>query len=164
MNLLSVIRKSEYHGLPVDAVQAMTKQICLGLDFLHRKCAIIHTVSDSAWILNLTPSTRVVSVRRGRGWSRRWRLRAPRESRGGFAAASVPHRTSNRKCSPQGARAPRPVALRDRTNGTVSSDKPLSAKIEELSQDLTQTNLSAEERKKLRRSSRNSARSSGRRV
>ena len=35
------------------------------------------------------------------------------------------------------ARAPRPVALRDRTNGTVSSDKPLSAKIEELSQDLT---------------------------
>ena len=49
------------------------------------------------------------------------------------------------------ARAPRPVALRDRTNGTVSSDKPLSAKIEELSQDLTQTNLSAEERKKLKK-------------
>ena len=43
VNLLSVIRKSEYHGLPVDAVRAMTKQICLGLDFLHRKCAIIHT-------------------------------------------------------------------------------------------------------------------------
>ena len=64
VNLLSVIRKSEYHGLPVDAVRAMTKQICLGLDFLHRKCAIIHTVSDSAWILNLTPSTRVGSVRR----------------------------------------------------------------------------------------------------
>ena len=97
VNLLSVIRKSEYHGLPVDAVRAMTKQICLGLDFLHRKCAIIHTVSDSAWILNLTPSTRVGSVRRGRGWSRRWRLRAPRESRGGFATASVPHRTSNPK-------------------------------------------------------------------
>ena len=49
------------------------------------------------------------------------------------------------------ARAPRPVALRDRTNGAVSSDKPLSAKIEELSQDLTQTNLSAEERKKLKK-------------
>ena len=41
VNLLSVIRKSEYHGLPVDAVQAMTKQICLGL-FLAQKVAIIH--------------------------------------------------------------------------------------------------------------------------
>ena len=26
-------------------------------------------VRDAAWILNLTPSMRVVSIRRGRGWS-----------------------------------------------------------------------------------------------
>ena len=70
VNLLSVIRKSEYHGLPVDAVRAMTKQICLGLDFLHRKCAIIHTdlKPENVPYSVLTPSTRVVSGRAGGGW------------------------------------------------------------------------------------------------
>ena len=70
VNLLSVIRKSEYHGLPVDAVRAMTKQICLGLDFLHRKCAIIHTDLKPENVPSgvLAPSTRVVSGRAGGGW------------------------------------------------------------------------------------------------
>ena len=42
-NLLSVIRKSEYRGLPIDSVRNVCRQICMGLDFLHRRCSIIHT-------------------------------------------------------------------------------------------------------------------------
>ncbi|KAJ8614133.1 hypothetical protein CTAYLR_004642 [Chrysophaeum taylorii] len=42
-NLLSVIRKSEYRGLPISTVRNLARQICEGLDFLHRECSIIHT-------------------------------------------------------------------------------------------------------------------------
>lgn len=42
-NLLEVIKKYDYKGIPIDIVRTIAKQICVGLDFLHRHCNIIHT-------------------------------------------------------------------------------------------------------------------------
>jgi serine/threonine protein kinase len=42
-NLLEVIKKYDYKGIPLPIVRSMARQICIGLDFLHRHCNIIHT-------------------------------------------------------------------------------------------------------------------------
>lgn len=42
-NLLKLIRKSNYKGIPVDNVKTITRQVLEGLDYLHTKCKIIHT-------------------------------------------------------------------------------------------------------------------------
>lgn len=42
-NLLSVIKAYNYRGIPLPVVKKMVKGILKGLDFLHRKCHIIHT-------------------------------------------------------------------------------------------------------------------------
>ena len=42
-NLLSVIKKYNYQGIPIEIVRKISRQILLGLDFLHRHCQIIHT-------------------------------------------------------------------------------------------------------------------------
>ena len=42
-NLLSLIKKYDHRGIPVHIVKRITKQIALGLDYLHRECGIIHT-------------------------------------------------------------------------------------------------------------------------
>eukprot|EP00536_Pseudo-nitzschia_multiseries_P006326 jgi/Psemu1/286393/fgenesh1_pg.132_\ len=42
-NLLSVIKAFNYRGIPIPVVKNMILGICRGLDFLHRKCHIIHT-------------------------------------------------------------------------------------------------------------------------
>ncbi|KAG2223227.1 hypothetical protein INT45_006108 [Circinella minor] len=42
-NLLSVIKRYNYKGIPVPIVKRIAKQLLLGLGYLHRKCGIIHT-------------------------------------------------------------------------------------------------------------------------
>lgn len=42
-NLLSVIKAYNYRGIPIPVVKNMIRGMCMGLDFLHRKCSIIHT-------------------------------------------------------------------------------------------------------------------------
>lgn len=42
-NLLSVIKAFNYRGIPIPVVKEMIRGCCKGLDFLHRKCKIIHT-------------------------------------------------------------------------------------------------------------------------
>jgi len=42
-NLLSVIKAHNYRGIPLPAVKKMIQGVTKGLDFLHRKCNIIHT-------------------------------------------------------------------------------------------------------------------------
>ena len=42
-NLLSVIKAFNYRGIPIPVVKRMIRGCCKGLDFLHRKCQIIHT-------------------------------------------------------------------------------------------------------------------------
>lgn len=42
-NLLKPIIKSNYRGLPLYAVKGIIHQVLQGVDYLHRKCGIIHT-------------------------------------------------------------------------------------------------------------------------
>lgn len=42
-NLLALIKKYEHKGIPLIYVKQISKQLLLGLDYMHRKCGIIHT-------------------------------------------------------------------------------------------------------------------------
>lgn len=42
-NLLKLITKSNYAGIPLENVRIIIKQCLEGLDYLHRKSKIIHT-------------------------------------------------------------------------------------------------------------------------
>ena len=42
-NLLKLIIKSNYQGIPLENVRIIAKQMLEGLDYLHSKCKIIHT-------------------------------------------------------------------------------------------------------------------------
>lgn len=42
-NLLNLIISSNYKGIPLANVKAIVRQVIEGLDYLHRKCKIIHT-------------------------------------------------------------------------------------------------------------------------
>jgi hypothetical protein len=41
--LLGLIKKWNHRGIPMPLVKQITKQVLLGLDYLHRECGIIHT-------------------------------------------------------------------------------------------------------------------------
>lgn len=42
-NLLGLIKRWNHRGVPMPLVKQITKQVLLGLDYLHRECGIIHT-------------------------------------------------------------------------------------------------------------------------
>ncbi|KAK6840188.1 serine/threonine protein kinase [Apiospora arundinis] len=42
-NLPGLIKKWQHRGIPRDLVVQITKQVLMGLDYLHRECGIIHT-------------------------------------------------------------------------------------------------------------------------
>jgi len=42
-NLLSLIKRYEYRGIPIPIVKNITRQMLLGLDYMHRVCGVIHT-------------------------------------------------------------------------------------------------------------------------
>jgi serine/threonine-protein kinase SRPK3 len=42
-NILSLIRKYDYRGIPVPIVREIAKQTLMGLDYMHRICNLIHT-------------------------------------------------------------------------------------------------------------------------
>ncbi|RYG50585.1 hypothetical protein EON66_11685, partial [archaeon] len=42
-NLLALIKAYKYRGIPIAIVRKIARQVCIGLDFLHRMCHLIHT-------------------------------------------------------------------------------------------------------------------------
>ena len=54
-NLLKVIKRYEYRGIPIPIVKNFVRQMCVGLDFLHRQCSIIHTDLKPENVLIATP-------------------------------------------------------------------------------------------------------------
>ncbi|OMJ66998.1 hypothetical protein SteCoe_35969 [Stentor coeruleus] len=43
VNLLEIIKFYQYHGVPINLCRSISKQVLIGLDYLHRICGIIHT-------------------------------------------------------------------------------------------------------------------------
>lgn len=43
VNLLEIIKRYNYKGIPIPITRVISKQILIGLDYLHRVCGIIHT-------------------------------------------------------------------------------------------------------------------------
>ena len=43
VNLLEVLKRYDYKGLPLHLVKEITRQVAMGLDFLNRICRVIHT-------------------------------------------------------------------------------------------------------------------------
>jgi len=54
VNLLEIMKRYDYKGIPIPLVRKMSKQILIGLDYLHRFCKIIHT--------DLKPENVIVSL------------------------------------------------------------------------------------------------------
>jgi serine/threonine protein kinase len=56
-NLLKVIKNYDYRGISIPVVQNLTRQVCRGLDFLHRHCGIIHTdLKPENILIGIAPS------------------------------------------------------------------------------------------------------------
>ena len=43
VNLLDIVKRYNYKGIPLNICRVIAKQILIGLDFLHRMCGLIHT-------------------------------------------------------------------------------------------------------------------------
>ena len=43
VNLLEIMKRYDYRGIPMPLVRRISKQVLIGLDYLHRICKIIHT-------------------------------------------------------------------------------------------------------------------------
>lgn len=43
VNLLEIIKFYQYKGIPINLCRSISKQVLIGLDYLHRICGIIHT-------------------------------------------------------------------------------------------------------------------------
>jgi serine/threonine-protein kinase SRPK3 len=43
VNLLEVIKRYNYKGVPMNLVRRIAQQCLIGLDYLHRICGVIHT-------------------------------------------------------------------------------------------------------------------------
>jgi len=43
VNLLEVIKRYNYKGVPLPLCRVLARQLLLGLDYLHRICEVIHT-------------------------------------------------------------------------------------------------------------------------
>lgn len=43
VNLLEIMKRFDYKGIPIPLVRRIAKQVLMGLDYLHRICKVIHT-------------------------------------------------------------------------------------------------------------------------
>ena len=55
VNLLEIIKRYEYKGIPMHLVRVLSKQCLIGLDYLNRICNLIHT--------DLKPENVVIALR-----------------------------------------------------------------------------------------------------
>lgn len=56
VNLLEIIKRYDYKGVPLHLTRILAKQCLMGLDYLHRVCELIHTdLKPENVILNLLP-------------------------------------------------------------------------------------------------------------
>ena len=66
VNLLEIMKRYDYKGIPIPLVRKIAKQILMGLDFLHRPCKIIHTdLKPENCVLSLSKSELDEVLKRG---------------------------------------------------------------------------------------------------
>jgi serine/threonine-protein kinase SRPK3 len=66
VNLLEIMKRYDYKGIPLPLVRRMAKQILIGLDYLHRVCRIIHTdLKPENVIVSLTKAELAEIMNRG---------------------------------------------------------------------------------------------------
>ncbi|CAO3583101.1 unnamed protein product [Absidia cylindrospora] len=78
-NLLSVMKRFNYRGLPVNMVKRITRQILDGLSFLHNTCGIVHTDIKPENILIWIPEVESY-LEKLRGGSNNFNQRRPSSS------------------------------------------------------------------------------------
>ena len=128
-NLLSLIKRYDYQGIPIPVVKNITRQICEGLQFLHAECQIIHTDLKPENILMAPPEEAVDEAR----------ALAAAEARKKFTLAPPLPDQKQRTPAPAPAAAP------------LSPPVTAQAAIDELAESLKNTHMSAEDRKKLKK-------------
>ncbi len=63
MNLLDIIKKYQFKGVPINLARKIARQCLIGLDYLHNICKIIHTdLKPENVILTLTQD-QIVALR-----------------------------------------------------------------------------------------------------
>jgi len=55
VNLLEIIKRYDYKGIPLHLIRILAKQCLIGLDYLNRMCSLIHT--------DLKPENVVISLK-----------------------------------------------------------------------------------------------------
>lgn len=55
-NVLSLIKRYDFKGVPLDIIRKLTTDVLIGLDYLHRVCGIIHTDLKPENVLVCCPS------------------------------------------------------------------------------------------------------------
>jgi serine/threonine-protein kinase SRPK3 len=66
VNLLEIMKRFDYKGIPIPLVRRIARQILMGLDYLHRICRIIHTdLKPENVIVCLTKNELEEIIRRG---------------------------------------------------------------------------------------------------
>ena len=75
---MTLIREYKYCGIPAPIVKRLTRQILIGLDYLHRKLSIIHTdlkpenvmltrpIRPRKWLEPIVPPTGAAADSRGK--------------------------------------------------------------------------------------------------
>jgi serine/threonine-protein kinase SRPK3 len=60
------MKRFDYKGIPLPLVRRITKQVLMGLDYLHRICKIIHTdLKPENVIVALTPNELEEIIKQG---------------------------------------------------------------------------------------------------
>jgi len=66
VNLLEIIKRYNYKGIPMHLARIIAKQILTGLDFLNRFCKVIHTdLKPENVLVCLTPEETIEIVENG---------------------------------------------------------------------------------------------------
>jgi hypothetical protein len=105
-NLLKLIIKSNYHGIPLPNVRLIVKQVLQGLDYLHRKCQIIHTDMKPENVLMCVDETH---VRHLAAEAAEWQRMGIKPS--GSAMATVLHNEQQNGCVEIDSETNQPVKM-----------------------------------------------------
>ena len=63
VNLYEIVKRYNFKGMPLHLCRRITKQVLIGLDFLHRFCGVIHTDLKPENVLLCLSEAEIVSCK-----------------------------------------------------------------------------------------------------